>query len=134
MAEVSVEEVPLRLVGESVDAIWIDHMIKLVFSSGATVGLECAFTFGATADRHTIIDPDGDKAEIAPLLRLHSATATKARATGSILTIDFADGSYLSAGPDPAFESWHYTGPETPPNRIIIMPGGEPAIWLHGAE
>ncbi|MDK8173689.1 hypothetical protein HUN59_11485 [Curtobacterium sp. Csp2] len=134
MAEVSVEEVPLCLVGETVDAIWIDHMIRLLFSSGATVGLECAFSFGATVDSRTIIDPDGDKAALAPILRLHTVAATKAAASGSTLNIEFADGSYLSAGPDPAFESWHYTGPETPPNRIIITPGGAPAIWLHDQD
>lgn len=134
MAEVSVEDVPLRLVGETVDAIWVDHMIRLLFSSGATVGLECPFTFGASVDSCKVLDPDGDKAALAPVLRLHTVTATKACVSGSVLTIEFADGAYLSAGPDPAFESWHYTGPETPPNRIIIMPGGDPAIWLQEAQ
>ena len=135
MAEPNAEDVPLRLVGESVDAICVDHMVRLRFSSGATVGLECAFTFGATMDGRTVIDPDGDKAALAPLLRLHTVTATKAFVDGSVLTIKFADGAHLAAGPDPVFESWQYTGPETPPkNRIIIMPGGDPAIWFREAE
>ncbi|WP_288467097.1 DUF6188 family protein [uncultured Curtobacterium sp.] len=131
MAGLSVEDVPLRLVGESVDAIWVDHTVRLLFSRAATVGLECAFTFGATMGSRTVIDPDGDKAALAPLLRLHTVTVTGARAEGSTLTVESADGSSLSAGPAPAFESWHYTGPETPPNRII-MPGSDSAIWVHG--
>lgn len=132
MTGLSVEDVPLRLVGESVDAIWVDHTVRLLFASAATVGLECAFTFGATMGSRTVIDPDGDKAALAPLLRLHTVTVTGARAEGSTLTVESADGSSLSAGAHPAFESWHYTGPETPPNRIIIMPGSDSAIWVHG--
>lgn len=130
MVEIASEDVPLLLVGETLDAILIDHMITLRFSNGATVGLECAFSLGAKPETATTIAPEGEKATLVPVLRLHTLQATKARVTGSVLTIGFSDGSRLTAGPDPNFESWHYTGPETPPTRIIIMPGGGPAIWL----
>lgn len=127
----AVEDVPLLLVGETVDAIWVDYSLRLLLSNGATVILECPFSLGVSPDTATMIDPEGDKAGLVPALRLHTLLVTEAHAAGSTLTMTFSDGSRLTAGPHPEFESWHYNGPETPPTRIIIMPGGGPAIWLH---
>ncbi|MCL9665437.1 DUF6188 family protein [Curtobacterium albidum] len=134
MNELAVEDVPLLLVGETVDAVWVDYALRLLFSNGATVILECPFSLGRSPDAATMIDPEGDKSGLVPALRLHTLEVTAAHATGSTLTMTFADGSRLTAGPHPEFESWHYIGPETSPTRIIIMPGGGPAIWLHHPE
>lgn len=130
----AVEDVPLLLVGETVDAIWVDYSLRLLLSNGATVILECPFSLGVSPDTATMIDPEGDKAGLVPALRLHTLVVTAAHATGSTLMMTFSDGSRLTAGPHPELESWHYIGPETPPTRIIIMPGGGSAIWLHRPE
>ncbi len=131
MNELVVEDVPLLLVGETVDTIWVDHALRLLLSNGATVILECPFSLGRSPDAATMVDPEGDKSGLVPALRLHTLEVTAARATGSTLTMTFSDGSRLTAGPHPEFESWHYVGPETPPTMIVMMPGGGPAIWLH---
>ncbi len=127
----TLEDVPLLLVGETVDAVWVDHALRLLFSNGARVVLECPFSLGRSPDTATMIDPEGDKSGLVPALRLHTLEVTAAHATGSTLTMAFSDGSRLTAGPHPEFESWHYSGPETPPTMIVMMPGGGPAIWLH---
>lgn len=134
VSQLAIEDVPLLLVGETVDAIWVDYLLRLLLSNGATVILECPFSLGRSPDATTMIDPEGDKSELVPALRLHTLEVTAAHATGSTLTMTFSDDSRLTAGPHPEFESWHYIGPETPPTRIIIMPGGGPAIWLHHPE
>lgn len=134
MSELAIEDVPLLLVGETIDAIWVDYSLRLLLSNGATVILECPFSLGGSPDTATMIDPEGDKSGLVPALRLHTLVVTEAHATGSTLSMTFSDGSRLTAGPHPEFESWHYIGPETPPTRIIIMPGGGPAIWLHHPE
>lgn len=134
MNELAVEDVPLLLVGETVDAVWVDYALRLLFSNGARVILECPFSIGRTPDTAATIDPEGDKSGLVPALRLHTLEVTAAHATGSTLTMTFSDGSQLVAGPHPEFESWHYSGPETPPTMIIMMPGGGPAIWLHHEE
>lgn len=134
MSELAIQDVPLLLVGETVDAIWVDHALRLLFSNGARVILECPFTLGRSPDTATVIDPEGDKSGLVPALSLHTLEVTAAHATGSTLTVAFSDGSRLTAGPHPEFESWHYVGPETPPTRIIVVPGGGPAIWLHHPE
>lgn len=134
MNELTVEDVPLLLVGETVDAIWVDYALRLLFSNGATVILECPFSLGRSPDAATMIDPEGDKLALVPALRLHTLEVTAAHATGSTLTMTFSDGSRLIAEPHPEFESWHYFGPESPPTMIVMMPGGGPAIWLHHEE
>ncbi|PZF59608.1 hypothetical protein DEJ23_00775 [Curtobacterium sp. MCSS17_008] len=134
MNELAVEDVPLLLVGETVDAVWVDYALRLLFSNGARVILECLFSLGRSPDTATTIDPEGDKSGLVPALRLHTLEVTAARVTGSTLTMTFSDGSRLVAGPHPEFESWHYFGPETPPTIIVMMPGGGAAIWLHHEE
>ncbi|KTR42110.1 hypothetical protein NS263_02725 [Curtobacterium oceanosedimentum] len=124
MSELAIEDVPLLLVGGTVDAIWVDYSLRVLLSNGATIILECPFSLGVSPDTATMIDPEGDKAGLVPALRLHTLVVTEAHAAGSTLTMTFSDGSRLTAGPHPEFESWHYNGPETPPTRIIIMPGG----------
>ncbi|QKS14242.1 hypothetical protein HUN58_16700 [Curtobacterium sp. Csp1] len=61
MNELVVEDVPLLLVGETVDTIWVDHALRLLLSNGATVILECPFSLGRSPDAATMIDPEGDK-------------------------------------------------------------------------
>lgn len=130
MNDLAVESVPLLLAGETVDAIWLDHTVQLRFSNGALVVLARPFSLRSASEAITIA-PDGDKSNLVPALRLHTLEVIEAQVTGSTLTMTFSDESRLIAGPHPDFESWHYAGPETPPTMIIIMPGGNPAIWLH---
>lgn len=75
------------------------------------------------------IDPEGDKGQLVPLLRLLHEPVLEARIHDSTLVVKFSSGSALVAKPDNHYESWSYTGPERTPTRLIALPGGDVAYW-----
>lgn len=109
MAAVTAADVNLQLVGYQVAFIGIDFQISLRFSSECVVRLGSVFSVTDTADGETV---------------------ESSRIEGSVLILEFSNGTVLEARPDDDYESWSYTGPEQTPTRIIAMPGGELAIWL----
>jgi len=52
------------------------------------------------------IDPEGDKGQLVPLLRLHHETVLEARIHDCTLIVKFSCGSMLVAKPDNHYESW----------------------------
>ena len=128
MAAVTAADVNLQLAGYQVAFIGIDFQITLRFSNECVVRFESVFSVTDTTE--TVVDPEGDKALFVPVLRLHGETVEAARIEGSVLILEFSNGTVLEAGPDADYESWSYTGPEQAPTRVIAMPGGELAIWL----
>lgn len=130
MAAVTAADVNSQLLGYHVVFIGIDFQISLRFSSECVVRLGSVFSVTDTADGERMVDPEGDKALFVPVLRLYGETVESSRIEGSVLILEFSNGTVLEARPDDDYESWSYTGPEQTPTRIIAMPGGELAIWL----
>ena len=122
MSIATVADVELQLTGEMVEFIGIGADITLRFSNDCVVRLGSDFSMTNAHGQTTVIDPEGDKALF--------VSVETARIDGSFHIIEFICGAVLEAGPDEDYESWSYTGPEQPPTRVIVMPGGELAIWL----
>ena len=115
----------LSVVRETVNFIGIDHMVTLRFSNGASTAFESTFTVGEPSGAISQVAPDGDKSSLVPALRLHNQTVIEARIDESSLELTFSSGVVLRADPDAQYESWHYTGPERPPVRVIALGGGD---------
>jgi hypothetical protein len=125
--EVTAADVPLDLVGATLDAITVSHQLDLRFSTGAAVTIETPFTLTSPGSTATLHDPDDPTSLAAPLRLLHD-TVRHARVDHDVLTIGFDGGTVLTVGPHPDYESWHHhTAAGT---RMIGLPGGGVAIWL----
>jgi hypothetical protein len=125
--EVTATDVPLDLVGATLDAITISHQLDLRFSSGTSVSIETSFTLTLPDGTATVHDPEEHDSLVAPLRMLHD-TVGHARVDLDVLTIGFDDGTVLTVGPHPDFESWHHH--TTAGSRMIGLPGGGVSIWL----
>ncbi|OIH98517.1 MULTISPECIES: DUF6188 family protein [unclassified Curtobacterium] len=133
MAELTADDVHLALVGETVDLIWVDFRLTLAFSNRSMVSFETPFRVGSVDGETVQVDPE-DKDSLLPALHLHTQTVSAAQIDGSTLRIDFASGTTLRAHADDHHESWHYSGPETPPVRAIVLGGGELFISLPSGD
>lgn len=120
-------DVPLDLVGGTLDAITVSHQLDLRFSTGTAVTIETPFTLTSPVGTATLHDPD-DPASLAAPLRLLHDTVRCARVDHDVLTVGFDGGTDLTVGPDPEFESWHHH--TAAGSRMIGLPGGGVAIWL----
>ncbi|MBT1545413.1 DUF6188 family protein [Curtobacterium aurantiacum] len=131
MAELTADDVHLALVGETVDLIWIDFRLTLAFSNRSMVSFETTFAIRDTDGVTVSVDPE-DKDSLLPALHLHTQNVTGARIDESALEITFSSGTTLRAEPDDDYESWHYSGPETPPVRATALGGGNLFISIPG--
>ncbi|MBO9041581.1 MULTISPECIES: DUF6188 family protein [Curtobacterium] len=129
MAELTADDVHLALVGETVDLIWVDFRLTLAFSNRSMVSFETPFTVAGTDGVTVSVDPE-DKDSLLPALHLHTQSVSVAQIDGSTLRIEFASGTTLRAHADDDYESWHYSGPGTPPVRATALGGGELFISL----
>jgi len=125
--EVTAADVPLDLVGATLDAITVSLQLNLRFSSGTSVSIETLFTLKAPDGTATVLDPEDPASLAAPLRMLHD-TVDHARVDHDVLTIGFDGGTVLTVDPHPDFESWHHH--TTAGSRMIGLPGGGVAIWL----
>lgn len=131
MAELTANDFHLALVGETVDLIWIDFRLTLAFSNRSMVSFETTFAIRDTDGVTVSVDPE-DKDSLLPALHLHTQNVTGARIDESALEITFSSGTTLRAEPDDDYESWHYSGPETPPVRATALGGGNLFISIPG--
>jgi Family of unknown function (DUF6188) len=131
MAELTANDVHLALVGETVDLIWVDFRLTLAFSNRSMVSFETTFGIRDTDGVTVSVDPE-DKDSLLPALHLHTQNVTGARIDESALEIAFSSGTTLRAEPDDDYESWHYSGPETPPVRATALGGGNLFISIPG--
>jgi hypothetical protein len=131
MAELTANDVHLALVGETVDLIWVDFRLTLAFSNRSMVSFETTFAIRDPDGVTVSVDPE-DKDSLLPALHLHTQNVTGARIDESALEITFSSGTTLRAEPDDDYESWHYSGPETPPVRVTALGGGNLFISVPG--
>ncbi len=116
----------LPLVGREVDQLCFDYAVTLVVEGTDTIRLESAFTVQLASGTH-LIDP-ARLETAAVLLELHRAVVTRAEAgkDGS-LVLEFDDGRWLRAEPEPDGEAWEVLGglpPISPPYRVACAAGG----------
>lgn len=109
--------------------IRLDFQITLLFESGMVISLGTVFSFRADGGRMSIIDPEGDRAQIVPVLYLQAQTLSSVKVSDGHLVIEFTNGSMILSAPHPDYEAWEYFAPEQDPERVISLPGGELAIW-----
>jgi hypothetical protein len=125
-------KIPTELVGARVSRTAFDQQVRVGFTAyrygartrlDAELVIETRFTLrDASGVRHRL-DPGGGR-ELAPVLGLFDATVTGVDVEGpGELRLGFDDGSRLTVGPDPCFESWHLTGEGVTP--VLVGPGGE---------
>lgn len=79
-----------------------------------------------------VVDPER-KDSLLPILRLFGTEIDRRSVEGATLTLVFADGETLVAGPDGEFESWHGSGSKGHPVRVdppegSTSPGAEEAL------
>ncbi|PZE80245.1 DUF6188 family protein [Curtobacterium sp. MCBD17_032] len=120
-------DVPLDLVGATLDAITISHQLDLRFSTGTSVSIETPFTLTLADGSVTVHDPE-DHDSLGGALRLLHDTVDRARVDSDVLVIGFVGGTFLTVGTDPEYESWHVH--TAAGSRLIGLPGGGVAIWL----
>jgi hypothetical protein len=125
--EVTAADVPLDLVGATLDAITVSHQLDLRFSSGTSVSIETPFTLRSPDGTATVHDPE-DHASLAAPLRLLHDTVRQASVNHDVLMIGFVGGTVLTVGTHPDYESWHHH--TTAGSLMIGLPGGGVAIWL----
>lgn len=123
--------VPVPVAG-TLDCIGVDFRLDLRFTEGTSVQLEAAFTATDRSGRSVVVDPER-KDSLLPILRLFGTELVGRSVEGDTLTLVFADGATLVAGPDAGFESWHVSGPKGRPVRVDPLegstsPGAEEAL------
>ncbi|MBF4606855.1 DUF6188 family protein [Curtobacterium sp. VKM Ac-1393] len=101
----------------TLDFIGVDFLLDLRFTDGVSVQLESAFTVTDRSRGSVIVDPER-KDSLLPVLRLFGTQLVRRSVEGYTLTLVFADGETLVAGPDGEFESWHVSGPKGRPVRV----------------
>ncbi|MCA5923483.1 DUF6188 family protein [Curtobacterium oceanosedimentum] len=116
----------------TLDFIGVDFRLDLRFTDGASVQLESAFTITDRSRGSVVVDPER-KDSLLPILQLFGRELDRRSVEGDTLTLFFADGVTLVAGPDAGFESWHFSGPKGRPVRVDPLegstsPGAEEAL------
>lgn len=94
----------------ALDCIGVDFRLDLHFSDGTSAQLEAPFTITSRAGVTDVVDPER-KESLLPVLRLFGAALVRRSVDGETLTLVFAGGDTLVAGPDAGNESWHLCGP-----------------------
>jgi hypothetical protein len=108
--------VPVPVAG-ALDFIGVDFRLELRFTDSSSVQLESAFTVTDRSGGSVVVDPER-KDSLLPILRLFDTELVRRSVEGETLTLVFADGANLVAGPDAEFESWHVSGPKGRPVRV----------------
>lgn len=116
----------------TLDFIGVDFRLELRFTDSSSVQLESAFTATDRSGRSVVVDPER-KDSLLPILRLFGTELVGRSVEGDTLTLVFADGATLVAGPDAEFEYWHVSGPKGHPIRVnpregTTSPGTEEAL------
>jgi hypothetical protein len=101
----------------TLDFIGVDFRLELRFTDSSSVQLESAFTVTDRSGGSVVVDPER-KDSLLPILRLFDTELVRRSVEGETLTLVFADGANLVAGPDAEFESWHVSGPKGRPVRV----------------
>ncbi|WP_412873066.1 DUF6188 family protein [Curtobacterium flaccumfaciens] len=101
----------------SLDFIGVDFRLELRFTDGSGVQLESAFTVTDRSGGSVVVDPER-KDSLLPILRLFGTELVRRSVEGDTLTLVFAEGATLVAGPDAEFESWHVSEPKGRPVRV----------------
>ncbi|ROS46401.1 hypothetical protein EDF53_1225 [Curtobacterium sp. PhB78] len=118
----------------ALDFIGVHLRLDLRFTDGSSVQLESAFTITDRSGGSVVVDPER-KDSLLPVLRLFGRELDRRSVEGDTLTLFFADGATLVAGPDGEFESWHVSGPRGRPVRVNPLegstsPGAEEALRM----
>lgn len=106
----------------ALDFIGVDFRLDLRFTDGSSVQLESAFTITDRSGGSVVVDPER-KDSLLPILRLFGTELDRRSVEGDTLTLFFADGATLVAGPDCEFEAWHVSGPKGRPVRVDPLEG-----------
>lgn len=130
-------KVSATLVGARVTRTAFDYQVRISFTDHEPDGrvrldgelvIETPITVTDAAGTQVILFP-GTGTALAPLLGLFTKAVVKAEVTGlGTLSLGFDDGTQLSIGPDPDYESWSLTGSGLEP--VLVGPGGE-TDWQH---
>jgi hypothetical protein len=125
----------LAVPGGQVTQLRFDWAITLIISAPpqdqgfiARISGHLALTTpeGATTE----LEPEGDPAALAPLLRLARLGVTRTDCfKDGRLHLEFTDGTLLTVPSDPDYEPWEIAEPTGA--KIVSTPGGELAVWGH---
>lgn len=118
----------------ALDFIGVDFQLELGFGNGYSVQLESECTVTGRSGGSVVVDPER-KDSLLPILRLFGTELVGRSVEGDTLTLVFADGATLVAGPDAEFESWHVSGPKgrlvrVDPPEGRTSPGTEEALRM----
>jgi len=113
----SEEAIPAVIPADTLDFIGVDFRVDLGFTDGSSVQLESPFTVTDRSGDSVVVDPER-KDTLLPMLRLFGTELVRRSVEGDTLTLVFAEGATLVAGPDAEFESWHVSEPKGRPVRV----------------
>ncbi|ROQ06101.1 hypothetical protein EDF42_1451 [Curtobacterium sp. PhB172] len=113
--------VPVPVAG-ALDFIGVDFRLDLRLTDGSSVQLESAFIITDRSGGSVVVDPER-KDSLLAILRLFGTDLDRRSVEGDTLTLFFADGATLVAGPDGESESWHVSGPKGRPVRVDPLEG-----------
>ncbi|WP_434770732.1 DUF6188 family protein [Curtobacterium flaccumfaciens] len=111
------EAIPAVIPADTLDFIGVDFRVDLGFTDGSSVQLESPFTVTDRSGDSVVVDPER-KDTLLPMLRLFGTELVRRSVEGDTLTLVFAEGATLVAGPDAEFESWHVSEPKGRPVRV----------------
>ena len=111
---------------EIVTRVSFDQWMMTILGDELQIGLEHPFVYANTT-RSYACDPSVPRSNEAliSLLGVHIATIN-VRDSGQ-MSVEFGDGSSISAEPSPDFEAWSVSSRRG--LQIIAIPGGELAFW-----
>ncbi|WP_235431971.1 DUF6188 family protein [Nocardiopsis sp. RV163] len=122
----------MELIGTQVTRTAFDHQVGITFTGHGPGGrvrldgelaIETTLSLTDAGGRQVALTP-GTGTCLAPLLGLFARTVAGVGITGRrTLRLVFDDGTWLSAVPDPDYESWGLTG--VGPDPVLVGPGGE---------
>ena len=121
----------LPLAGAAVVQCCVDFAVTLRCDrsgSAFEVRIEQPFTFSAAGGSGTLLDPEGDPAELGPVLTCTRTSVRQATAfEDGRLEMHFADGSSLLVPTSTDYEGWGLVGPGG--LRVVSGPGSKLTIW-----
>jgi hypothetical protein len=92
--------------------------------------LETPFSYRGPDGTALLIDPEGPRRALGPVLGIFGLNVHRALAYNfGVLDLRFADGSSLTAEPDGQYEAWEFHSD----NGILVVPhagNGELMVWL----
>jgi hypothetical protein len=124
-------DVALLLQDSDVIQIRVDYAVSFVFSSDMILRISGAIHFAASGS-HTDVEPEGEPAQLAPLLAVRSKRVTDATLTeAGAITVTLTDDIVIAVEPSPTFEAWELSGPDG--TLVVCPPGGGITMWSAGA-